>query len=300
MQKHPSSLIDLKSLTRHQILSLFSRAQELKTQPGGLDYRGQTAALIFFEPSTRTRFSFETALARCGFHPLVLDLPEGTSLEKGETEEDTVLNLAAMDPRLIIVRSSDAFPLSKVVSQVSCPVINAGWGTQGHPTQALLDGYTLFQEFNELQSLKILFVGDIKHSRVVASHFELLDKMGAEVGQCGPSQFMVDRPGTHLFRRLEEGLEWCDAVMALRFQFERHGQGLEFSKEDYRLSYGLTRSALRHLRPGGVMMHPGPVNYGIEIDAEVLTDSRNRILKQVHHGVFIREALIRTLLEGRL
>jgi aspartate carbamoyltransferase catalytic subunit len=297
----PKSILDLKSLSREQIQILFSRAQALHQNPEPQTFSGQTAALLFFEASTRTRFSFESACHRTGLGPLVLDGARGTSLEKGETLEDTVFNIAAMNPSVMMIRSGGDFPLAQIASQLSMPVINAGWGSHGHPTQALLDALTLRQEFSEIEKVKVLFVGDIKHSRVVASHFELLEKLGAEIGLSGPEEFLIDRPGTNLFRRLEDGLEWCDAVMALRVQFERHEGKASISKEDYRVQYGLSRHKItHHLRHKGVIMHPGPINYGIEMDQDVLNDSRNRILRQVSNGVVLREALIRSLLEGRL
>lgn len=296
------SLLDLKSLSVDQIQHLFSRAQALSTNPEPALYAGHTMALLFFEPSTRTRFSFETAAHRLGLGPLVLDGIQGTSLEKGETFLDTVYNVAAMHPRALVIRAPDDFPMDQVAQELGMPIINAGWGVKGHPTQALLDALTLKQEFNDLSRLKVLFVGDIRHSRVVASHFELLEKLGAEVGLSGPEEFLIDRPGTNLFRRLEDGLEWCDAVVALRVQFERHGgaRKLSFSQEDYRVNYGLNRHRLTHLRSKGVVMHPGPINYGIELEQDIMHDSRVRVLKQVSSGVLMREALLRGLLEGRL
>lgn len=294
------SLLDLKSLSHDQIQFLFSRAMALAQTPEAPLFQGQTAVLLFFEPSTRTRFSFETAAYRMGLGPLVLDGAQGTSLEKGETLEDTVLNVAAMQPRVLVIRAGDEFPMHEMASQLAIPIVNAGWGMRGHPTQALLDALTLKQEFNDLDRLKILFVGDIRHSRVVASHFEVLEKLGAEIGLSGPEEFLVDRPGTSLFRRLEEGLEWCDAVMTLRVQFERHAGRLSFSQNDYRVNFGLNRHRLTHLRSKGILMHPGPINYGIELEKDVMSDSRVRVLKQVSNGVLMREALLRSLLEGRL
>jgi len=294
------SLLDLQSLSRDQVQFLFLRAQKLAKEPEAPSYQGQTLGLLFFEPSTRTRFSFETAAHRMGLGPLLLDGATGTSLEKGETLEDTVLNVAAMQPKALIIRAGDSFPMRELMSQIDIPIVNAGWGVKGHPTQALLDALTLKTEFNDLQGLKVLFVGDIRHSRVVASHFELLEKMGAEIGLSGPEEFLIDRSGTSLFRRLEEGLQWCDAVMTLRVQFERHEGKLPFSPAEYRVNYGITRQHLIHLRSKGILMHPGPINYGIELDQDVMSDSRVRVLKQVTNGVLMREALLRSLLEGRL
>lgn len=295
------SILDLKSLSKNQITTLFSRAQDLLHAPDLLPYQGQTAALLFFEPSTRTKMSFLTAAHRCGLGPLLLDGVAGSSLEKGETKEDTILNIAAMRPSIMVIRCQDDLDLSEISNLIDMPIINAGWGKKGHPTQALLDSMTLWQEFKDLQGLKILFVGDVKHSRVVASHFELLETLGAEIGLSGPESFLVDRPGVQLFRRIEDGLEWCDAVMCLRVQLERHqSTSGNFSLKDYRSDYALTQRRLHHLRSHGVILHPGPINFGVEMDIEVRNDSRHRIFRQVTNGVVIREALIRLILEGRL
>ena len=300
MPGHVRSLLDLRSLSSDQVQSLFSRAHSLIQTPEALNYQGQSIALLFFEPSTRTRFSFEAAAHRTGAGALVFENMQGSSLVKGESEKDTVLNVAAMNPLALVIRANDQFPMQEIASQLSIPVLNAGWGTKGHPTQALLDAFTLQQEFKDLNKIRLLFVGDIRHSRVVASHFELLEKLGVEIGLSGPEEFLVDRPGHHLFKRLEEGLEWCDAVMALRVQFERHKNSFAITPEDYRINFGLNRQRLTHLRSKGILMHPGPVNYGIELEEEILHDSRVRILNQVSNGVLIREALVRTILEGRL
>ena len=300
MPGHIRSLLDLRSLSTEQVQFLFSRATSLISNPESLSYQGQSVALLFFEPSTRTRFSFEAAAHRTGLASLVFENIQGSSLVKGESEKDTVLNVAAMNPRAVIIRANDHFPMTEVADQLSVPVINAGWGTKGHPTQALLDAFTLQQEFKDLNKIRLLFVGDIRHSRVVASHFELLEKLGVEIGLSGPEEFLVDRSGSMLFKRLEEGLEWCDAVMALRVQFERHQNSFAITPENYRINFALNRHRLTHLRSKGILMHPGPVNYGIELEEDVLQDSRVRILNQVSNGVFIREALLRSLLEGRI
>lgn len=290
------SLLDLKSVSLEQIELLFSFASMLKRRRLVPTNRGLTAALAFFEPSTRTRLSFETASIRAGLGPLVFEGGSNTSLEKGETIEDSILNIAAMLPSVLIVRCGNEVDLAGISKKVSVPVINAGWGTKGHPTQALLDLFTLREKWTSLSGKKLLIVGDLKHSRVASSHAEIFAKTGMQIGQCAHPDFALPSPEIVFFSQLSEGLQWADAVMALRFQFERHDKSLGFSKEDYRSRYGLNRNSLQALKADGFILHPGPVHYGVEMEAEVSGDPRAVVLEQVTNGVFLREALLRTVL----
>lgn len=294
------SVIDLQSATKSEIYSLFELAAKLKN-----DFTGQRdipqrgiAALLFFEPSTRTRFSFEAACARSGVYPLVLSGAAGTSLEKDESLEDTILNIEAMQPLFFVIRAPDELSLREMAEKIHTPIINAGWGMQGHPTQALLDMLTVFEKFKSLEGKKVLFVGDIKHSRVVSSHIELSRVLGYQIGYTCPASFLpanVDREVMY-FSQLKEGLKWADAVVALRVQKERHGS-TKFSVEDYKAQFSINKATLEHLNTDGIIMHPGPINYGIELEKEVLQDPRSQILQLVENGAFVREALIRQVLQ---
>ena len=268
----------------------------IKAAPKTVRIQGETVALCFFEASTRTRLSFQTASIRMGLGPLVFESGSHTSLEKGETIEDSLLNIAAMMPRLIVVRCGDDVNLRHLASQVKMPLVNAGWGQRGHPTQALLDSYTLYSAWGGFSQKKLLIVGDLKHSRVVASHLELFSSLGLEIGQCGPAEFLLPGSQIRSFSTLEKGLEWADAVMALRFQFERHEAKAAFSRGDYHLEFGLKSSSLRFLKSDGLILHPGPINHGIELESQVLSDPRSRVLEQVSNGVYVREAIMRTIL----
>ncbi len=252
--------------------------------------------LAFFEASTRTRLSFETACVRAGLGPLIFDGGLKTSLEKGETVEDSLCNMAAMDPKVLVVRCADAVQLDQLAPKLGIPVINAGWGVTGHPTQALLDQLTLKSKWNSLAGKKLLIIGDLKHSRVAASHLELCEKTGLQLAQCGPVEFLSTSSKIQSFDDLSAGLAWADAVMALRFQFERHEATVSFSKEDYRKKFGLNLESLKNLKANGLIMHPGPINHGIEMETEVLSDPRAIVLEQVRHGVFLREAVLRMTL----
>ncbi len=293
------SLLDFQSFSSQNVDELFSLANSLKAKPREPRRSGETLALLFFEPSTRTRMSFESAGFRAGLSPLVFDGGARTSLEKGETIEDSILNIAAMDPKFVVVRCGDEVPLLEISKKISMPVINAGWGVKGHPTQALLDALTMQQKLGSVSGKKLLIVGDVKHSRVASSHFELAKKVGYEIGQCGPKDFLRPDLSKNVFDRLEDGLKWADAVMALRFQFERHAESVKFSKDEYRAQFGLNLKNISDLGAKGIVMHPGPINHGIELETEVLSDSRSQVLVQVQNGVFMREAILRWLLGER-
>lgn len=305
MSASKSSLLSLRNLSQSKVETLFSEALKLKANfnqhslSSGVYHSGYkgTAALLFFEPSTRTRFSFEAACSRAGFHPLILDGAVGTSLEKGETIEDTVFNIEAMRPLFFVIRCHDQVNLPELTSRLSVPVLNAGWGRQGHPTQALLDAVTIYEKWKTLNGKNILFIGDIKHSRVVASHVELSRVLNYNVAFCGPEDFVQPELDSKIkrFQPLTEALQWADVAIALRLQKERHDSDNMFLVDDYIENYGLSSSKLKHLKDDALIMHPGPVNYGIEVEKEIHSDKRSVILKQVENGVFIREAIIRQL-----
>lgn len=305
MPMSKSSLINLSQYSKNRVELLFQKSLKIKQQSKkgqlfpSLQDQGKTAALLFFEPSTRTRFSFEAACVRAGYHPMVLDGGLGTSLEKGETVLDTIRNIEVMRPNFFIIRCDNKLNLQSLSKTLSIPVINAGWGLQGHPTQALLDILSLFERWQTLENKKILFIGDVKHSRVVASHFELALILNYTIGICGPEEFLPPQAtgkDFHFFKKLEEGLQWADAIMTLRVQKERH-DGSPFDIVQYRENFGLNNTKLKSLKDSAFIMHPGPINYGIEMEENILQDQRSLILVQVENGVFLREALIRNLFE---
>lgn len=290
-----NSLLDFKSLDTQSIELIFSVADQLSKSNSfpQMGFR-KTGALLFFEPSTRTRLSFETACARLGIHPLLLESKSGSSLEKGESIEDTILNVAAMSPSFLVIRCGDNLDLRDIAQQISMPAVNAGWGQQGHPTQALLDAYTIKKNFGSCQGQKVLVVGDSKHSRVASSHFELASKLGYEVALCGPNDFLPTTSNLKIFSSLSEGLSWATVAMALRVQGERHQKTIPLDK--YRQQFGLTQQSLCSLSKNALILHPGPINQGIEMDADVLRDSRCRVLEQVANGVLIRQSVIQQIM----
>jgi len=299
MPTKQASLLDLKSFSISKIESLFSLVKKIKSEKPVCRPKGETIGLLFFEASTRTRMSFETAALRIGLGPVLLDGGMKSSLEKGESIEDSVLNVAAMGHQLLVIRCGDQVDLLALSKQIKSPIINAGWGAKGHPTQALLDTYTMQEKLGSLKGRNVLFLGDIRHSRVASSHFEILESLGAKVILCAPSGFLPTGGSFEVIEDLEQALAKADVVMALRCQFERHSGGDQtFSVQEYREKFGLSLKRLKSFQKSGLIMHPGPVNHGIEMETEVMTDSRCQILEQVTNGVFVREAILRTYLEG--
>ncbi len=298
----PRSLISLKNFTESQIFSIIETALENKKNNSKVfhtNLRG-TGALLFFEASTRTRFSFQTACVRAGVSPLIMDGADGTSLAKGESIEDTIFNLEAMRPLFFVIRCPNSVDLAAISSQLKVPIINAGWGIQGHPTQALLDVATMFESWKDLRGKKILFVGDIKHSRVFTSHQELSKILGYSIGYCAPAEFSVPKTlDIQSHSSLEQGLDWADAIVTLRVQKERHSEGLSLAT-NYNDKYGLNIERTKLLKPSGLILHPGPINYGVEIDSDVLKDPRSVVMTMVENGVFVREAVIHKMMFGEL
>lgn len=285
------SLLDFKTFEKSSIDQLFAMADEIaRDKKAAIPFTGETVALLFFEASTRTRMSFETACARLGTYPLRFDGKSGTSLEKGESLVDTVLNVDAMNPSVLVIRCGDNLDLHELAGKVNSPIINAGWGKQGHPTQALLDAYTIRQNLGTCEKQKVLIVGDIVHSRVAASHLELAKLLNYEVAFCGPAGFIPTQFQGRVFGTLSEGLKWCTVAMALRVQSERHQA--ESALDNYSQQFGFTTKSLTDLSSKALILHPGPINHGTEMDEEVLSDGRCRVLQQVSNGVFIRQALI--------
>ncbi|MCB9072963.1 MAG: aspartate carbamoyltransferase catalytic subunit [Bdellovibrionaceae bacterium] len=301
------SFLGTQDLQTAEIFELFSLAQNFKTHflthgQFPLQFaKKPLMALLFFEPSTRTRLSFEVATLRLGGLSTFFDgaSKENTSLIKGESLEDTFWTVHAMMPDAIIVRSGDEFPLHSLRDRVQCPLINAGYGTESHPTQALLDVFTMLENFSEIKSKNILFIGDIRHSRVVGSHRELLPRLGARIGVVGPKH-LTQGLESHIqvMDKLEDGLKWADVVMGLRIQFERHGSQQEFSRENFIRDYQITKKHGELMKEHALLMHPGPVNWGVEFDPSVRELKHFKMWDQKSNGVFVRAALLDHLMKS--
>ena len=262
--------------------------------------RGKTVVNLFFEPSTRTRTSFEIAEKRLSADTLSLAIAS-SSVVKGETLVDTVLNLEAMSPDMIVMRhasSGAAHFLSRVCRST---IINAGDGTHEHPTQALLDAFTIRERKPTLTGLKVAIVGDLLHSRVLRSNILLLTTMGADVWVCGPPTLIpadIRRFGVTATSRIDEAVEGADVVMMLRIQLERMEGAYFPSLREYFNVFGMTEARLRLAKPDVLIMHPGPMNRGVEIASEVADGPYSVILDQVANGVAVRMAVLYLLAGG--
>jgi len=304
------SFLSSEQLTEKDIEHIFSRAELFKREfetkrrfdhlVKGEGLQQKVLALVFSEPSTRTRLSFQVAASRLGLRTVSLDNPNISSLSKGETLEDTFQNIAAMQPDLMVVRYNTNTEADLVVRQLSCPVINGGIGTSEHPTQGLVDAFTIRQSRGQLKGEKVLIVGDVLHSRVANSNLMLLRRLGAEVAYCAPAQFEPKHENWHgvrNFTNLNDGVAWASVVMALRVQKERHqNANIGFSMAEYREQFRIGGDQLKHFRTDGILMHPGPVIRGIELSAFVLNDKRCKVLDQVTNGVFVRASLMTLML----
>ena len=285
-------LINTKDFTKEEIEQLYLRADEFKKNTPTDLLKDKMIITIFFENSTRTRSSFEVAAKRLGANVVSLDVSKSSS-KKGETLFDTAANLDAMEPNAIIVRHKNA-GVPKILSKyVNCPILNGGDGAHAHPTQALLDLYTIKQYFKELKNKKIAIVGDIKNSRVANSNIELLSRFGLEVILVAPPQFL---PKTNLKSsyNLKEVIKEVDIVMSLRTQTERHANQIYASLEDYATDFCITKEVAKDY--DFILLHPGPVHRNIDIDDEMLTDKRSKVLEQVRNGVYVRMAVLEKLI----
>jgi aspartate carbamoyltransferase catalytic subunit len=262
--------------------------------------RGRTVVNLFFEPSTRTRTSFEIAEKRLSADTLSIATAT-SSVTKGESLLDTVRNLEAMAPDMIVMRHASSGAPHLLARTCRSAIINAGDGTHEHPTQALLDAFTIREHKGRLAGLKIAIVGDLLHSRVLRSNVLLLNTMGAEVWACGPATLMpagLERFGVRATTSVDEAVDGADVVMMLRIQHERmHGHFIPSVREYFTL-FGLTPERMRLAAPDAIVMHPGPMNRGVEIDSEVADGPYSVILAQVANGVAVRMAVL-YLLSGR-
>ncbi|MBN1140600.1 MAG: aspartate carbamoyltransferase catalytic subunit [Deltaproteobacteria bacterium] len=266
-------------------------AREIKKVP---TLRGKTVVNLFFEASTRTRTSFEIAEKRLSADAVNISA-SSSSVVKGETLEDTAKNIEAMHPDIIVIRHAASGAADYLASRLNCSVINAGDGAHEHPSQALLDLFTIRQHKKRLKGLTVTIVGDIAHSRVARSNLFALTTMGAQVRVAGPGTMIppgIEKLGAEVFTRMEDALRGADVVMMLRIQLERQGRHLLPSLREYARFHGLNREKLALAQKDALVMHPGPMNRGVEIASEVADGPQNVILEQVENGVSVRMALL--------
>jgi aspartate carbamoyltransferase catalytic subunit len=299
-RRHFLSVLDLNEVEVADLLDLADGFVSLNRQTSKkLDLlRGRTLMNLFFENSTRTQSSFEIAGKRLGADVVNMS-PRSSSISKGETLIDTAVTLNAMQPDLLVVRHASSGAASLLSQKVSCSVINAGDGQHEHPTQALLDALSMRRAFGYIAGLKVAICGDVLHSRVARSNVGLLQMLGAQVRLVGPPTLMpaqAERWGVEVFHDMRKGVTGCDVVMMLRLQLERMDGVMAPSQREYFRFFGLDREKLAHAATHVRVMHPGPMNRGVEIDSDVADDlSVSLIQDQVEMGVAARMAVLATL-----
>jgi len=290
-------LLSIDSLGDDQIATILDRADvhfaANRARQASSALTGRVVFNLFYENSTRTAMSFATAAHRLGAAPVFLPV-EQSSIKKGETFEDTARTLNAMRPDALIIRHRENGAPAAMALVMDCPVINAGDGTNEHPTQALLDAATIRRHFGAIAGLKVAICGDIRHSRVARSNAKLLSRLGAEVRLAGPREFMPDGIAA---LSVDDAIAGADVVMMLRIQRERLDDDLNDAPGEYLERYGLTAERLARAAPDAVVMHPGPMNRGIEIESAVADDpQRSMIALQVEMGVAVRMACLELLI----
>jgi aspartate carbamoyltransferase catalytic subunit len=289
------SLLGIEHLSAGDISSILQLARKMNPAKPRPILRGKRVLLLFYEASTRTRTSFEVAAQSLGASTSLV-LSSGSSIEKGESLLDTAYTLRAVGADAIVVRHPNAGAPNLMASYLDIPVINAGDGMHEHPTQALLDAYTILRHKKKLNGLNVTIIGDIYHSRVARSAVHLLSKLGANVTLCGPPELLPEVASTlaknlRISRSCEEALRGADAVMILRVQRERLA-GLKISLPDYISRYQLTIPRLRLAKPDALVMHPGPIIRGLELTWEVADSPQSVIVEEVHNGVPVRMAVL--------
>ncbi len=301
-QKH---ILGLKELTAEEINLILDTAESMK-EVSQRDVkkvpalRGVTVVNLFFEPSTRTRSSFEIAEKRLSADVLNFT-PTQSSVVKGETLLDTARNLEAMGATVIVIRHAMSGAPWLLARELESSIVNAGDGSHEHPSQALLDLFTVREVKKEIQGLKVVIVGDILHSRVARSNIWGFIKLGAEVRLVGPPTMIpqdVEKMDVKVYYSLEQALKGADVVIMLRIQMERQGSGLFPSLREYSRFYGLTRERLKLAKEDVMLMHPGPINRGVELSSEVADDVHSVILDQVTNGISVRMAMLYLVATG--
>jgi aspartate carbamoyltransferase catalytic subunit len=299
-------LLQLEGTSRESILQMLDTALSFKAVlerpiPKVPTLRGKTVVNLFYEPSTRTRISFELAEKRISADTVSFTT-SGSSVQKGETLKDTARNIEAMKIDFVVLRHAAAGAPHFLSQCLNASIVNAGDGTHEHPTQALLDMMTLRERFGRLEGLKVAIIGDVAHSRVARSNLHGMKTMGVRVGLCGPATLMpreVEQFGATRYPKLEDALAEADAALVLRIQLERQKKGMFPSLREYRSLWGVTRDRLDACKRDVVVMHPGPINRGVELDGDVADSGHSIILDQVTNGVAVRMAVLYLLAGGR-
>ena len=289
------NLLSMDHVSPREIYEIITRAQEIKKGDYSKFAQDTTVCNLFFETSTRTKSSFEMAEFRLGMHAIPFELSQ-SAVQKGESLYDTCKTLEAIGVDALVIRHPD----NKYYEQlegINIPVINGGDGSGSHPSQSLLDMMTIYEHHGRIHGLKIVIVGDIVHSRVAKSNATALRNMGAEVYFSGPEEYQDHSLGVP-YMDLDEAVEECDVVMMLRVQNERHDRKMLLSNIEYNQRYGINQGRVARMKDDAILMHPAPMNRGVEITDECVEGDKSVIFEQMANGVFIRMSILERVLEG--
>jgi aspartate carbamoyltransferase catalytic subunit len=290
-------LLTTSELTSKDILTILEDAKDFSEGRVWKSEKQMFVANLFFEPSTRTRCSFEVAERKLGLSVVPIEI-HSSSVLKGETLYDTVKTLESIGINAVVIRHEKERYYDELLTNIRIPIINGGDGCGHHPTQSLLDLFTIQQNFGSFKDLKVAIIGDIKHSRVARSNADTLIRLGANVVFSGPETwFDKEIVKECLFEPIDEAVKTSDVVMLLRVQHERHSENESLSISDYHQKYGLTIEREKMMKPNSIIMHPAPVNRNVEIADELVECERSRIFKQMENGVYVRMAVLKRALE---
>lgn len=297
-------LIDIESISKEDILNIISLAKEFKTGVRKSDVEKKTLALMFYENSTRTRCSFEIAGQKLGMNIINFDASH-SSLSKGESLKDTIENLYFLGVNAVVIRHSFSGIINNVMQQVKYPIsfVNGGDGTHAHPTQALLDFYTMLEKIGTIENKKVAIIGDINHSRVAKSNISLLSKFNADIHVAAPTYLQFENFeafNVHYHQDVKKAVDGANVVMVLRVQNERHEKEGYPDSSEYKRLYEIDTNLLKnYAADNAILMHPGPANRNIEVSSELLDNTVGKtILEQAQNGVYVRMAVLNTLLKG--
>lgn len=287
------NLLELHSLPITEITDILSDAQQFCAGRVTHEFEGRIAANLFFEPSTRTQYSFNVAEEKLGLRVVSFN-PQASSLKKNESFYDTVKCFDSFGTDVIVIRHTQNEYYKQLLGKMNAKILNGGDGTGNHPTQSLLDLLTIQQEFGKFAGLKVAIIGDVSHSRVAHTNFDVMTRLGMNVCTSGPEEFMEQGMN---FVDFETAVKKSDVVMLLRVQHERHEHSAITTAEEYHDKYGMNEDKLNWLKKGAIIMHPAPFNRNVEIADSVVECDRSRIFKQMQNGVFVRMAAIKRALE---
>ena len=287
-------LLTLKDLSKEKIIDIIEYALKIKNGYK-VSYPDKKVVTLFYENSTRTHYSFQCALHNLGIKVIQCETST-SSVQKGETLYDTVRTFEYLGVDGIVIRSSQD-EYFKELENINIPIFNGGDGKSNHPTQSLLDLMTIYEEYGKFDGLKCCIIGDIAHSRVAHTNIEIMQRLGMDVYVSGPEEF---NDNSCKFMAFEDAIQQMDIIMLLRVQFERHNEEMSLTIDDYHKQYGLTIEHVNKMQEHAIIMHPAPVNRGVEIADDVVECEKSRIFKQMANGVYVRMAVVSYAMEGKL